>query len=55
MLVYVDDFVLTGNDSSFVKSLIQQLSDQFSLKDMGPLNYFLGVEVVSTYAGLFLS
>jgi hypothetical protein len=55
MLVYVDDFVLTGNDSSFVKSLIQQLGDQFSLKDMGPLNYFLGVKVVSTCAGLFLS
>jgi hypothetical protein len=55
MLVYVDDLVLTGNDSSFVQSLIQQLGDQFSLKDMGSLNYFLGVEVVSTCAGLFLS
>jgi len=55
MLVYVDDLVLTGNDSNFVQSLIKQLSDQFSLKDMGPLNYFLSVEVVSTCAGLFLS
>jgi hypothetical protein len=43
------------SDSSFVQSLIQQLGDQFSLKDMGPLNYFLGVEVVSTFIGLFLS
>jgi histone deacetylase 1/2 len=54
MLVYVDDLVLTRNDSSFVQSLIKQLGDQFLLKDMGPLNYFLGVEVVSTCAGLFL-
>ena len=27
----------------------------FSLKDLGQLNFFLGIEVVSTPAGLFLS
>jgi histone deacetylase 1/2 len=55
MLVYVDDLVLTRNDSNFVQSFFQQLGNQFSLKDMGPHNYFLGVEVILTCAGLFLS
>ena len=55
LLVYVDDLVLTGNDSSFVQSIIQQLGAKFSLKDMGNLHYFLGVEVIPTRAGLFLS
>ena len=55
ILVYVDDLVFTGNDTTFVQSLIQQLGAQFSLKDMGPLNFFLDMEVVSTCAGLFLS
>jgi hypothetical protein len=27
----------------------------FSLKDMGPLHFFLGVEVIPTKAGLFLT
>lgn len=54
-LVYVDDLVLTRNDSSFVHSIIKQLSARFSLKDIGNLHYFFGVEVITTHAGLFLS
>ena len=56
-LVYVDvdDLVITGNNSSFVASVIQQLGAMFSLKDMGFLHLFLGVEVIPTNGGLFLS
>ena len=54
-LVYVDDLVITGNNSLFVASIIKQLGDMFSLKDMGPLHFFLGIEVIPTQAGLFLS
>uniref|UniRef100_A0A2N9HE87 Reverse transcriptase Ty1/copia-type domain-containing protein n=1 Tax=Fagus sylvatica TaxID=28930 RepID=A0A2N9HE87_FAGSY len=54
-LVYVDDLVITGNNSIFVASIIKQLGDMFSLKDMGSLHFFLGIEVIPTQTGLFLS
>ena len=40
-LVYVDDLVITGNNSLFVASIIKQLGDMFSLEDMSSLNFFL--------------
>ena len=36
-------------------NIIKQLGDMFSLKDMGSLHFFLGIEVIPTWAGLFLS
>jgi hypothetical protein len=53
--VYVDNLVITGNNSIFVASIIKQLGDMFSLKDMGSLHFFLGIEVIPTQTGLFLS
>ena len=55
LLVYVDDFVITGNNSTLVATIIKQLGDMFSLKDMGFLHFCLGIEVIPTRAGLFLS
>ncbi|KAF5443514.1 hypothetical protein F2P56_036064 [Juglans regia] len=54
-LVYVDDLILTGNNSTFVASIIEKLGKQFSIKDLGSLHFFLGVEVLPTKNGLFLS
>ena len=54
-LVYVDDLIITGNNPDFVASLIFQLGQKFSLKDLGPLSFFLGVEVIPTKDGLFLT
>ncbi|XP_026437144.1 uncharacterized protein LOC113335251 [Papaver somniferum] len=44
ILLYVDDIVLTGNNSSFIASLISKLSEIFAMKDLGELHYFLGIE-----------
>ncbi|PKI44367.1 hypothetical protein CRG98_035241, partial [Punica granatum] len=54
-LVYVDDLLVTGNDSTAVQQLINALSSRFSIKDLGMLHYFLGVEAAPTSTGLFLS
>ncbi|CAH9133554.1 unnamed protein product [Cuscuta epithymum] len=54
-LVYVDDIVLTGNSSTAVNSFIERLTTRFSVKDLGPLHHFLGIEVIPTSTGLFLS
>ncbi|KAI5337264.1 hypothetical protein L3X38_016533 [Prunus dulcis] len=54
-LVYVDDLIVIGNNSSLVMQFIATLARRFSVKDLGSLHYFLGVEVVPTTTGLFLS
>ncbi|XP_012833182.1 PREDICTED: uncharacterized protein LOC105954057 [Erythranthe guttata] len=55
LLHYVDDMVITGNNPSLVQNLISRLFKEFSMKDLGDLHYFLGVEVQSYDKGLFLS
>lgn len=55
VLVYVDDVVFIGNSATLLSKLFTKLSARFSLKDMGQLHYFLGVDVVPTSNGLFLS
>lgn len=54
-LVYVDDLILTGNDDLFIQQFVDQLSSRFSIKDLGHLSYFLGVEVVCDSGGLRLT
>ena len=52
-LVYVDDMIIIGSDPSLVDTNIRQLDSTFSTKDLRPLSYFCGVEVLAT--GLLLS
>ena len=54
-LVYVDDLLITCNSMTLIRHVITALSHKFSIKDLGPLNFFLGVEVIPTSNGLFLS
>ncbi len=46
--VYVDDMVLAGNDKAEIKRVEEELSARFDLKDLGKLNYFLGMSVIRT-------
>ena len=55
LLVYVDDIILTSNDDTMVHKFMQLLAHQFSLKDMGHLSYFLGMEVIPNDHGILLS
>ena len=54
-MVYVDDIVITGSDSTGISSLKSFLHGQFHTKDLGMLRYFLGVEVMRSKHGIFLS
>jgi len=54
LLVYVDDILLTGSNSAMFHHLIQLLSSEFKLRDLGDVHYFLGIEVQSTGMSLML-
>lgn len=53
--VYVDDIILTRNNSESLTVLIKVLSSRFAMKDLGSLNYFLGLEVQRDASGLVLT
>ncbi|KAL0837105.1 hypothetical protein Bca101_088995 [Brassica carinata] len=55
MLVYVDDIIITGNSQQHITRFIASLSHRFSLKDLGDLTYFLGIECTRTASGLYLT
>ena len=54
LLLYVDDIIITSNNSSFVTEIVSQLGSSFALKDLGCLNYFLGLQIEYTDSGLFV-
>ncbi|KAH9769651.1 retrovirus-related pol polyprotein from transposon RE1 [Citrus sinensis] len=54
ILVYVDDILVTGSNVQLVEKVIQHLSSEFALKDLGEFNYFLGLEVTPSVEGLHL-
>jgi hypothetical protein len=43
--VYIDDILLTGSNFAMLHRLIQLLSSEFKLRDLGAIHYFLGIEV----------
>lgn len=54
LLLNVDDIIITGNHASFVAEIIKLLGATFALKDLGPLSYFLGLQIEYTPTSLFV-
>ena len=46
---------MTGNDNAEIAALKRHLDDVFSIKNLGPLKYFLGIEVAQLPEGIVLS
>jgi hypothetical protein len=55
LVVYVDDIVITGSDSAGITGLRKFLQSKFQTKDLGRLNYFLGIEVARSKKGIYIS
>ncbi|XP_017185703.1 uncharacterized mitochondrial protein AtMg00810-like [Malus domestica] len=55
VLVYVDDIIVTGPSPSACQQIITRLSSLFPIKDLGPLHYFLGIEVKRSSQGIYIS
>ncbi|XP_019158583.1 PREDICTED: uncharacterized protein LOC109155352 [Ipomoea nil] len=54
LLVYVDDILVAGTNDNQIKELKQMLDSSFKIKDLGKLNYFLGIEAYRTPNGINL-
>jgi hypothetical protein len=54
VLVYVDDIIITGNNEDAISDIKKFLAQAFSIKDLGNLSYFLGIEVSRSKKGIFL-
>lgn len=55
VLVYVDDILVTGNNSVYISEFVHKLNTLFALKDLGSLSYFLGIEASRSSAGIHLT
>ncbi|GKC06476.1 ribonuclease H-like domain-containing protein, partial [Tanacetum coccineum] len=55
LLLYVDDIVLTALSQALLQQIIRTLHQEFSMIDLGLLNYFLGIFVTRDSSGMFLS
>nr|XP_028962214.1 uncharacterized protein LOC108173874 [Malus domestica] len=55
MLIYVDDLIITGDNVNEINALKCSLHQQFAIKDLGVLKYFLSIEMATSSKGLFLN
>lgn len=54
LLMYVDDLLLTGNNQIEIQTILMHLHKRFSMKDLGPLLTFLGIQDSHTHHGVLL-
>ncbi|KAI3697749.1 hypothetical protein L6452_30846 [Arctium lappa] len=55
LIVYVDDIIMPSDDPDEINKLKAYLSLEFEMKDLGPLKYFLGMEVAKSREGIYVS
>ena len=55
LLVYVDDIILTWDNEDELNNVKFFLNTKLLIKDLGKLNYFLGIEVLSIDKGVCLN
>ena len=54
LLVFVDDFLITGNNQSKINDVINYLETEIEIRNLGPPAKFLGIEITFTSKGLSL-
>jgi hypothetical protein len=51
----VDDIIITSSSDKAIDNLLSNLKSDFAVKQIGPLKFFLGIEVINTATGVLLS
>ncbi|PKU64810.1 Retrovirus-related Pol polyprotein from transposon TNT 1-94 [Dendrobium catenatum] len=55
MLIYVDDILITGDNTELIHNIIHQLNQQFTMKHLGEVHSFPGIEISRKPEQFFLS
>jgi hypothetical protein len=55
LLLYVDDMILSASSQELLQHIVRTLQSAFAVKDMGPVSYFLGIDVQRNREGFLLS
>jgi hypothetical protein len=55
VIVYVDDIIVASLPQDATSHLLKNLEEDFALKDLGDLHYFLGIEVTNINDGIMLT
>eukprot|EP00253_Pinus_taeda_P024127 PITA_24127 len=55
LVLYVDNLLITGSFASAIAAVKRALHDTFLMTDMGPLHFFLGLEISENATGIKLS
>jgi hypothetical protein len=50
--VYIDDIILAGNSLAEFDRIKTIMDEEFKIKDLGKLRYFLGIEVAHSKSGI---
>jgi hypothetical protein len=55
VFLHVDDFILSGSDPKILNHVKTSLKKKFEMADLDYLHYFLGLQVLQTKEGIFIS
>ena len=55
LIIYVDDIIVTGNDEAEIGRIKRRLAQDFEMKDLGNLGFFLKMEVARNKNGISIS
>ena len=54
-VLYIDDLILTGSDPKLLTHVKSSLKKNFEMSELGHLHCFLGLQVLQTKEGIFIS
>jgi hypothetical protein len=55
LVLYVDDLLITSFSTPMIVAVKRILPDRFLMMEMGPLDLFLGLEIIQDASGIKLS
>ena len=52
--LYVNDLFIFGSNLHFISETKNMLNNHFDMKDLGEVNFILGIKITKTNDGIFL-